>query len=350
MPRVAPGARPTMRRWSVVVGGLAVAGILAILLLYAVIRTDLPERVASHWGTDGVDATQTPRAFVTSLVLLEGGIVAFLGMLSAALPVEARRILGATAGGLTGLFVVGIGGSLYAQRGLTDPYAAQDVGGWIALGLAAGVVLAGLIAWLLPTHIPAANDALLSPIPARSRATGDITPIAGSAASASDEDATVPDGSSREGTAYGLPWSAPVPPGTGGYVVIGLLALLALGLAATPARWIAAPVILAVGLLVFAMTRCRVLIDADGVRVRGFGITWLRAPAATISSAEASTARPMAEFGGYGLRYSLHGRGFVTTSGPALRLRIPHGTDTWISVREEDLPGALAAVRQITEP
>lgn len=121
MPRVAPGARPTMRRWSVVVGGLAVAGILAILLLYAVIRTDLPERVASHWGTDGVDATQTPRAFVTSLVLLEGGIVAFLGMLSAALPVEARRILGATAGGLTGLFVVGIGGSLYAQRGLTDP-------------------------------------------------------------------------------------------------------------------------------------------------------------------------------------------------------------------------------------
>lgn len=42
----------------------------ALLSMYATIRADLPVQVASHWGGDGIDSTQSPRAFITTTVAL----------------------------------------------------------------------------------------------------------------------------------------------------------------------------------------------------------------------------------------------------------------------------------------
>lgn len=311
-------AQPSMRHWVAVVGG-ACALLLAVLLGgYLLIRGDLPDQVASHWGTDGVDATSSPASFVAMTAALQVGGCLLLGVVAAVLPTESRQTLGVVAVGMSAFFTVALGGSVFAQRGVTNPHSAT-VGGWLALGFAAAVPAAGLAWWLLPAVVPPADERREPP-----------------SAAADDSPEVVP------------PWSAPVPAGSGGYVVAGLLALLAVGLATTPARWVAVPVILLVLAGVLAMSRARLEIGSDGIRVRSLSvITWLRADPATIASASADSVSPLGDFGGYGLRYSLRGKGFVTCSGPALVLRVPHGADIFISIADADLPDALAAVRRL---
>lgn len=333
----APGARPTMTRWLLVVGGIVALVLAAFLALFAAIRDELPAQVASHWGTDGVDGVSSAGSVLWTLVVLVAGIFVLMGVLSAALAVEARRLLGMVTVGLTGLLAVGLGGSLVMQRGLVDPHAAGDVGGQFALGLVAGAALAALVFWLLPTRVPPA--------------TAHTEAAAKGSTTGADQAGGTASGDAADGLPEPevvLPWSAAVPAGRGGYVVLGLLLLLGVGLATTPASVVATPVIVLVAVAVVAMLRSRLRIDESGVQVRGLGITWLKAPAETIGGAEAGQVRPLAEFGGYGLRYSLHGRGFVTLGGPALRLRIPNGADTWISLTATDLPAAVAAARRIS--
>ena len=332
--RPAPGRRPTMGRWLLVVGTLLVIAVAALLSMYATIRADLPVQVASHWGGDGIDSTQSPRAFITTTVALLVGLSALQALIAWFIPVEGRRVLGVAAAALIGLLGLGLGGTLWSQRGLTDPYAAPSPGGWLALGFALAVPLAGLAWWLLPTHIP--------DLPAEQR-TGMSAgaPRFGAARAGVLASGASGSGSDGGGSAE-LPWRDRVPAGSAGAVMLGLLVVLAVGLAVTPARWVAVPVVLLVALLVGSMARSELVVDQEGVRVQAYGrVRWLRAPKSTIAFADVEPVRPLAQFGGYGLRYGMRGRGFVTVAGPALHLSIPGSADTWISCAHPELAAAL---------
>lgn len=150
-----------------------------------------------------MDATSSPASFVAMTAALQVGTCLLLGVVAAVLPTESRQTLGVVAVGMSAFFTVALGGSVFAQRGVTNPHSAI-VGGWLALGFAAAVPAAGLAWWLLPAVVPPADERREPP-----------------SAAADDSPEVVP------------PWSAPVPAGSGGYVVAGLLALLAVGLATT---------------------------------------------------------------------------------------------------------------------
>ncbi len=341
------GAHPTMTRWLIVTGGGTALGAAGLIATYLAIRADLPPRVASHWGLDGVDATQDPAALVATLIAVNLGCLLLLGALAAVGPIEVRRPLAMTVAALTGVLMIGVGGTLWAQRGLADPYAATDATRWLALGFAAAAPLAGLAYWLLPTHIPTPRDPLSrgAGAPSAGEAEAGLSRGAGAAAGASAGGAAARFELPSEPLVGDGPWIVPVPAGVSGYVIAGLLGVLALGLVTTPARWVATPLFLMVALGVLAMTRAQLVIDAESVRVRSLGrITWLRVPVRVIRGVEVAQARPMADFGGYGLRYTPAGRAFITRPGPALKLRVPTGADTWISLEAKDVPTAVAAI------
>lgn len=324
-------SRPTMARWSSVVGTILLVAVAGLMGLYAAIRADLPAQVASHWGSDGVDSTQSPRQYLITTVALLVGLALVQGVVARFIPADGRRVLGVVAAGMTGFLGLGLGGTLWDQRGITDPYAAPSPGGWLALGFALAVPLAGLAWWLLPTYIPDAHVTPGAP-PARTSASRL------DAARAEEIAARL----GPPGTASGETWRDPVPAGRGVLVILGLLAFLAIGLSATPARWIAVPVLVLVAVIVGSMARSEMVVDADAVRVRAYGkVTWLSAPLRTIRFADVEQVRPLAEFGGYGLRYGMRGRGFVTVPGPALHLKIPGSTDTWITCAHPELAAAM---------
>ena len=230
-----------MTRWLIVTGGGAALGAAGLIATYLAIRADLPPRVASHWGLDGVDATQDPAALVATLIAVNLGCLLLLGALAAVGPIEVRRPLAMTVAALTGVLMLGVGGTLWAQRGLADPYAATDATRLLALGFAAAAPLAGLAYWLLPTHIPTPRDPLSwgAGAPSAGEAEAGLSRGAGAAAGAFAGGAAARFELPSEPLVGDGPWIVPVPAGVSGYVIAGLLGVLALGLVTTPARWVA---------------------------------------------------------------------------------------------------------------
>jgi hypothetical protein len=115
-------------------------------------------------------------------------------------------------------------------------------------------------------------------------------------------------------------------------VVIALLAALALGFGVWLDPWAAViPAVVAVAMA--GVLQGEVTIDRDAVRVSSLGrITWMTIPLAGIALAEAEAVSPLRDFGGYGIRFGLRGRGFITRAGQALRCEGLDGTSTWVTV------------------
>lgn len=312
--------QPTMLRWVAVVGSFVIAGFSTFAGLAASWRDRLPAQVASHWGGSGVDDTQSLDAFIATAGAAVAGTTLLLGLVARFAPAAIRRVLGATQAGMGLYLTTAFAGSLYDQVGLTDPYAAPAPGGWLGVGIVPGA-LAAYLAWrLLPAQEIAVT--ITDPLP-----TG-VTTLA-----------------TRPGEQ--LSWVGRVPLSAAPYVLLGLTSAVGVFIAWQAGTPWAGVLPAVVGAVVVWMCRATVLVDRAGLRVRSAGrVTWLRIPLDRIRQAQADQVRPLAEFGGWGLRWGVRGRGFVTRTGPALRVDAADGSSTWVSV--DDAEQAAATLNTLT--
>ena len=142
--------RASMRRYVLYVGGLVAGALLVSGALLAARWAQVPDVVASHWGRDGVDATQSKAGNLALLWGLVVGLAVLFAVLARFIHPDGRRYLAAATGFTTGLVTVIVTGSMLAQVGLTDPYAASIPGVVTALAVVVSLVAGTLLWWLNP--------------------------------------------------------------------------------------------------------------------------------------------------------------------------------------------------------
>jgi hypothetical protein len=270
--------------------------------------------LASHWGPDGVDATQERLGFtLTSSVILVvlSLLLAGMGWL---LPADGRRLMAVVDGATSGFVGVVLFGAILGQRGVTDP-AQATLSPWLFVASAATGTVLGAVAWTL------------NPVLARTART--VTGMPSDAP-------RIPAGASERLVWFG--WTA-----SGRWVVWVCLGLVVLGwvVAVIAAPW--ATIGPALGIvLVLLSARARVAVDADGLRVTSAGVLpWFRVPLDTVAYADRSELRALREFGGLGLRFRPGARAFVTRTGEALRVVQRDGTQTYVSMDEAEEAAAV---------
>ncbi len=302
-----------MWRWLLVVVGAVGAAVAVSALLTWRLADRLPARVASHWGAAGVDDVQSLTGYLVSATSVLFGTTALLAAVAWRAPVSVRRVLGAIQAGMVWLITTLMLGGLVGQLDLTDPYRAPDPGVWLAVGLLPAAV-AGVMAWrLLPAQEPSPQTPPAVPQSA----------------------ARVPHRPEEQ-----LTWLGHTPLSPGLMVAVGALMVLAIALGWRASPWAALfPAVIGIGVL--WMCRATVVVDRQGLRVRSGGrVTWLRIPLDRVRVAEVDQVRPLAQFGGYGLRWGSRGHGFVTRPGAAVRVETADGDATWVSVDDAEQAAA----------
>jgi hypothetical protein len=273
---------------------------------------ELPDPVATHWGSEGVDGFSPPWMYIVLTLGFGGGLVLVLGLLAMfahRLPQSSTkpqlgpwgpttRFLAGTNLGLSLLIAtIGLAGT-GIQRGLADAADAPGIGGWTLLGL--GLLIAGAgVGWFLQPANPAYP------------------------AVEADSAATIPLASSERAAWFGTA----VMTRTGIVFLSVALAVLALltvffAVRGEPSWWILAATTLLIAVLMAAMLVFRVRVNANGLRVRSL-IGWpnTRIPLERIERVETVQIDPMREFGGWGWRLGLDGRrGVVLRAGDALQV------------------------------
>ncbi|MBF4994077.1 hypothetical protein ITX31_08130 [Arthrobacter gandavensis] len=314
------------RRWLIgaTAGPLALG--LAAAAWMATVSGSLPSRLASHWGSDGVDGYSSLWTLAAIAVLAGGGSGALLAGLSVLL--RGHSALTARSGvgfGIAfGTLMTGLAAAVVAgQIGLDDASQAVIDGAVIWSSAAAGCVAGGLCAWL---YRPSEVDRTPAP------ETVDAAAAAANADSSLAAEARRAAGS-RQSLAIELSmgmvsWLLSL--GTGAVVALSLVfvhpALALLGLPAA--------------MLLRIFCSGRAVIDDAGVRVLAGGF-WKVMPLAHREITNASVRDIQAlDFGGWGYRISAAGTGFVMRSGPALVLSTGSGPRFVIS-----MPDAGTAAR-----
>ena len=275
------------------------------LALVAASWSQLPAVVASHWGPNGVDGTQTRVAFTVTASILVLGISLLLALVAWVLPGDGRRVMATTVGVLSGFLGTVLFGSLLGQRGVTDPSAATLSPWLFLLGALVGAAL-GVVAWMLNPVLPR-PDSVGAAMPA--------------------DAPRIPLGGRERLVWFG--WTA-----AGAWVGWVAMGLAGLGcvVAVVAAPWAAVGPALGI-VLVLLVAHARVVVDADGLRVTSAGILrWLRVPISSVAYAEQSELHAFREFGGLGLRFKADERAFVTRTGEALRVVQRDGTRTYVSM------------------
>jgi hypothetical protein len=304
---VSPPAYPRGRR----AGMIALAGAVPVLLALtgAVVMLtwlpDLPEPIAMHWGSAGVDGYGTVGGLVALLISLVVvfSAIAVGGILAArAAPVASRRpsLPASMAVALACVLSIGIPGSLWLQRGLATAADAPSPHWFVIAGAAVGIV-AGAAVYL---RAPAA----------------DVVPVDG----IDEIDEPAPD--IRLGETERVVWSGAASAtrwlvtGLGASVVLLVAVAIAAAAAGDSAIPFIAPVVVLIVLGVTLFWRVRV--DARGVTVRS-AIGWPRfaVPMGDIDTAAPVNVNPLTDFGGWGLRWGAGGRfGVVLRGGEALEI------------------------------
>ncbi|MFI2752823.1 DUF1648 domain-containing protein [Cellulomonas sp. P22] len=278
---------------------------------------DLPDPVASHFGTHGPDEFTSAASFVVQglafgAAFAVGGwaIAVRLGRAS-----TVRRMgTGLAAGGAT-LTSAATLGALWAQRGLDD--AAQVVVGSsiTLLPIVVGAVVGALAAALTP------GDAAM---PATTAVPADAPHLA----LGHQERAT---------------WVRQV---TSRPLLVAIVAMTAIALVTTSAAPTAAPAVapflLALALVV-AHVRFTVTVDRRGLRVRSvLGLPRATVPADEVLHAEVVQVAPLRQFGGWGYRVGAGGTaGIVLRKGEALRVERTGGRSFVVTVDDAATGAAL---------
>lgn len=293
-------------RWYLV---LAVAWSAVVLslpwIVVATMGERLPDPVASHWGADGVPDGFTPLAtawvWPAAIGLLLVALLLGLGMAMRQL----RSMVAFSLGLATFLGVLGAGTLVAQVDGAASEASVDAALAWsMAAGVAVGVAAALLVRRLSPVGIAVRSAAPESGRPTGPAADASTRPVPG---------AWTGHTRTSRGAVIGG-WGAVVP-----------LAALVLVFVVNR-QWAMAGTMLAlgvvIGLLMFAFLRATVLVDADGVRVRSLGRSWITIPPAAIERADPVVVH-WAEFGGIGLRAQIGSEGatgLITSSGDAVRI------------------------------
>lgn len=292
------------RRRELIIGVILPLAVLAMsmgVMFWAL--PDLPDPVAVHWGpSGGPDAFGSP---VWSFVLLPIVLLAYV-----ALPIRVvtrakdrglttnQRLLLAVGPFLSTQLGVLIAGSLVIQRGLDDAADGPSILPVVALAFGAGIALA-VISWFI---LPSAPDVESAP-----------------------DAASLP--SRPLGADETVVWIRRVrPSGPGLAIVLALGALLSvIGVTIVAfvqplatLLFVLPALLLAFG---YACSYWTLTVDRHGVLARG-GFSWpvIRIPIDQIESARVIDVDPLADFGGWGLRWAPKATGIVLRKGSALEV------------------------------
>lgn len=282
---------------------IAVIGVLVVLMW----TPDLPDRVATHWGSG-----DRPDGFTSasSLAWLVGGLSVLIPLpcvglfLALKLPSRTTSAFGA---GLAAFLVAILLTSVAPQRGLEDSSEVSIAGWWFVVSIGAGLLVALLAAVLTP------RDRFEGSEPARPVPAG-ATAVRWSGAVSSD-----------------------VLLGIAGFaVLVGLVLLI------TPLH-IVGYIVLPIAVLLACTAWWRVTVDERGVVVR-CALPWprLRIRPDQLTGAEVEHISALGDFGGWGIRLSGRGTGIVLSSGEAV---IIHRRDARpLVIVIDDAPAAAAAI------
>jgi len=307
-----PAARSTEaehaynRGWliGVTTGSLGL-GLLAAAWMFTV-AGDLPDPLASHWGSDGADGYLSLGGHAAVAVFLGGGSGALLAAIGILARGQSQLIgrLGVGFGLGFGVLMTGLSAAVVAgQIGLTDASQAEVSAPviWTAAGMA--VLTAAVSGWL---YRPGGGDRSQS---AETSALDDAAADAGSAVSAEARElAGSQQTLSITVSMGGAKW--PICLGTGACVALSLVfihpALALLGIPAAALLWV--------------FLQGRVVVDPEGVRALAGGF-WKLMPLTyrEIHGASVQDVKAM-DFGGWGYRVTAGSIGFIVRSGPALVL------------------------------
>jgi hypothetical protein len=270
-------------------------------------RGQLPDPVASHWGTNGPNGYSTLDALIG--LLLVTGLVLVLGFGAITLTLghtAATRRIGAAGTIWSALFLSIItAGSLFGQRGIQDARDAPGIGGVLLVAFIGSFVSAVLAAVVVPGDPPQPT----------------ATPV----------DSTAPRAVLVEGE--GTVWSGAAD--SRGALVVGLVAVaLIVMLAVVTDLWALIAVAIAVFALIATMSVVTVRVDQAGLTVSA-PTRWprIRVPLNELVRADTVEVRPMRDFGGWGWRVGRGGRlGIVLRGGEALLVERTGGRSIVVTV------------------
>jgi hypothetical protein len=283
-------------------------------------RGRLPDPLPIHWNIAGrVDNTAALGATLTSLVALTvaAALVALVVVLSPGPSWRLRRAVVVVSASVAGLgaavWLSTVALALDATVAAAVPGPTWHIAALIG-GTALWTVIVALACGTAPPH-PAASGR-----PPAGLARLDLRPGQRAA------------------------WTETVPMPRVAYLALLPLPAVALVLAFAGGFWAAAPLLLLAAALVLVVLRARFSVGAGGVTI-GFGpLAWprVRVPMREIASAAPATVH-VAEWGGWGYRSSLdgRGRGLIMRGGPAVRLELSTGRYLVATVRDPETVAGL---------
>ena len=299
---------------------LAVPLVLAAvaLVIAASWRDRLPDPIAIHWGTGGVDGFGTFWPHV--LVPLAGLVPLFsLGFwaLGTFLGHDAMpRRLAAGMAVWTSVFVATMTlTTLWVQLDLDDAALAGDVGAGMAIGFVAGTALGAIAAWLMPGDPPQPTTAPVgADAPRLDLADGERATWVESVAQ------------------RGIVW-------------IGVTLVTTFGVTGLLTRqwWIPVAFLAVLLPAILALSAFTVIVDHRGLSVDS-RLGWPRRtiPLDEIEQASARDVSPLREFGGWGMRTAVDGTtGVVLRQGPAIIVERTGGRRYAVTVDDAETGAAL---------
>lgn len=310
-----------MNEWTrrALLGAAIPAAVVALGLgTYLAYRSDLPDRVASHYGLAGrADGSMTLEQFLIAvgvLMVLGWGACAFIAL-------TRRRLQPMVAPTLSfvGAFLVALGSGILAtttigQRGL-DTWQDASLSPWALIPWLAGSLIVGSAAARIASSLPHQAD------------TGGDTPP------------PAMDLAPGERAFWTSTLSAKWP------LLLGLVTVLVvLVLTQLVEPWFAL-VLLAPALITTTFSRIRVTADRSGLTVRYGFLGWpgTFVPLSRIATAQAIDVRP-SEWGGWGYRGNLtlmNRAAVVLRAGPGIRLDLHDGKVFVVTIDDPDIPARL---------
>lgn len=295
---------------------------------------DVPDPAATHWsGLGAPDGFGPAWTFAVIIAAIGLGFPLLLAILVLPATRDGRwggtvRILGAFIPAMVVFITVVMAHSLWIQRGLTDAADVRDDGLGFAIGIVAGVVVF-LAAWFIQPKVLVVSGG-------------------------TEPSAVIPLSADARGV-----WMRSVRTATPGLIAIGLGVLVAAGgavLAATLAgqdasgdtqvvMWVLAGLAILLLALALMFLAYRVTVDASGLTVRGvLGWPVFRVPLTDLSEVRVTDVSPLADFGGWGVRWDGAGRfGIVVRRGEAIEIVRMNGKIFVVTVDDAERGAALLA-------
>ena len=314
-----------MNEWTrrALLGAVIPAAVAALgLATYLAYRSDLPERVASHYSIAGrPDGSMTTEQFLIAvglLMVLGWGACAFI-----ALTLRRFQPMVAPTLSFVGAFLVALGSGILAttaigQRGL-DSWQDASLSPWALIPWLAGSLLVSSAAARIASSLPHLADT-----------GGDTAPPAMDLAPGE--------------RAF---WTSTL--SAGWPLLLGAAVLVAgVVLAQFMEQWIRlwiTTVLLLPGIAITTFSRIRVTADRSGLTVRYGFLGWPRTsvPLHRIATARAIDVHPT-EWGGWGYRGNLtlmNRAAVVLRAGPGLRLDLHDGKVFVVTIDDPDTPARL---------